>query len=120
MKGDWQAALGLFEEVHRLTNHPLKGLMGLGVAYGQVGMTDKAMDCVRRLEQRQQEEPDSVVDGDLAAVWLGLGDLDKVFYYLNECIDKRMGPVACFIEYPPYKIVKADPRFHELKHRMGI
>ncbi len=30
MKGDWESALVLFEEVHRLTNHPLKGLMGLG------------------------------------------------------------------------------------------
>jgi adenylate cyclase len=120
MKGDWQTALELFKEVHRLTNHPLKGLMGLGVAYGRVGMIDKAMECVHKLEQRQLEEPDSVVDGDLAAVWLGLGNLDKVFYYLNECIDKRMGPVACFIEYPPYKAIKQDPRFVELKHRMGI
>jgi adenylate cyclase len=120
MKGDWQASLHLFEEVHRLTNHPLKGLMGMGVAYARVGMMDKAMECVHKLEQRQQEEPDSVVDGDLAAVWLGIGDIDKTYYYLNECIDKRMGPVACFIEYPPYKVVKEDPRFEELKKRMGI
>lgn len=120
MKGDWRAALELFKEVHRLTNHPLKGLMGLGVCYARVGMMDKAMDCVHKLEQRQQEEPDSVVDGDLAAVWLGIGNLDKTFHYLNECIDKRMGPVACFIEYPPYKVVKADPRFEGLKQRMGI
>ena len=120
MNGDWQTALVLFEEVHRLTGHPLKGLMGLGVAYARCGMTDKAMECIHKLELRQQEEPDSVVDGDLAAVWLGIGDIDKVFSYLNECIDKRMGPVACFIEYPPYKVVKVDPRFFDLKKRMGI
>jgi len=120
MKGDWHTAVQLFEEVHQLTNHPLKGLMGLGYAYAKTGMTDKAMDCIHKLELRQQQEPESVVDGDLAAVWLGIGDLDKTFYYLNECIDKRMGPVACFIEYPPYKKVKEDPRFEELKKRMGI
>jgi adenylate cyclase len=120
MNGDWQKALALFEEVHRLTGHPLKGLMGLGMAYARCGMTDKALECVHKLELRQQQEPDSVVDGDLAAVWLGIGDIDKVFSYLNECIDKRMGPVACFIEYPPYKVVKADPRYNELKKRMGI
>jgi adenylate cyclase len=120
MKGDWQTAMTLFEEVHRLTNHPLKGLMGLGHAYGRLGMIDKAMDCIHRLEQRQQEEPDSVVDGDLAAVWLGIGDVDKTYYYLNECVDKRMGPVACFMEYPPYKRIKQDPRFEALKKRMGI
>lgn len=120
MRGDWQASMQLFAEVHRLTGHPLKGLMGLGVAYARCGMMDKAMECVHKLELRQHEEPDSVVDGDLAAVWLGIGDIDKVFYYLNECIDKRMGPVACFIEYPPYKVVKEDARYNELKKRMGI
>ncbi|MCS3799466.1 adenylate/guanylate cyclase domain-containing protein [Niastella sp. OAS944] len=120
MRGDWQTSLELFKEVHRLTGHPLKGLMGLGVAYARCGMMDKALECVHKLELRQQEEPDSVVDGDLAAVWLGIGDIEKVFSYLNECIDKRMGPVACFIEYPPYKVVKADPRYNELKKRMGI
>lgn len=120
MKGDWESALVLFEEVHRLTGHPLKGLMGLGVCYARCGMMDKALECVHKLELRQQQEPDSVVDGDLAAVWLGIGDIDKTYYYLNECIDKRMGPVACFIEYPPYKVVKADPRFNDLKQRMGI
>jgi tetratricopeptide (TPR) repeat protein len=120
MKGDWQAALVLFEEVHRLTNHPLKGLMGLGHAYARLGMTDKAIECIHKLEQRELEEPDSVIDGDFAAIYLALGNLDKTFHYLNLCIDKRMGPVACFIEYPPYKTVKADPRFEELKRRMGI
>ncbi len=29
MKGDWQTALEYFKEVHRLTGHPLKGVMGL-------------------------------------------------------------------------------------------
>lgn len=120
MRGDWQTSLELFKEVHRLTGHPLKGLMGLGVAYARCGMMDKALECVHKLELRQQEEPDSVVDGDLAAVWLGIGDIDKVFSYLNECIDKRLGPVACFIEYPPYKVVKTDPRYNELKKKMGI
>jgi len=120
MKGDWHTAMQLFEEVHRLTNHPLKGLMGLGYAYGKLGMRDKAMECIHKLELRQEQEPDTVIDGDLAAIWLSLEDLDKTFYYLNECIEKRMGPVACFIEYPPYKLVKADPRFEELKAKMGI
>ena len=31
MKGDWETALEFFKEVHRLTNHPLKGLIGLAL-----------------------------------------------------------------------------------------
>ena len=120
MKGDWEAALKYFEEVHRLTNHPLKGLMGLGFAYGKLGQTEKAMEVIRKMEQRQVEEPDSVIDADLAAVWYGLENLDKTFYYINQCIDKRMGPVNYFLEYPAYKGIKDDPRYEELKRRTGV
>jgi adenylate cyclase len=120
MKGDWEEALKYFEEVYRLTNHPLKGLMGLGFAYGKLGQTEKAKEIIRKMEQRQREEPDSVIDADLAAVWFGLGDMDKTFYYINQCIDKRMGPVNYFLEFPVYKGIKDDPRYAELKKRTGV
>lgn len=120
MKGDWQAALQLFEEVHRLTNHPLKGLMGLGFANAKLGNKEKALEVISKMEQRQREEPDSVIDGDMAAVWYGLGDLDKSFYYLNQCADKKMGPVSYILEYPAYAGAKQDPRYEELRKKIGI
>lgn len=116
MKGDWQEALKLFEEVYRLTNHPLKGLMGLGYAYAKLGESEKALECIRKLEQRQAEDPDSVVDGDLVTIWMGLGNMDKVFYHIHQCIEKRTAPVNFFLEYPPFKPLKDDPRFLELKN----
>ena len=94
--------------------------MGLGYAYAKLGETEKAMDCIRKMEQRQVEEPDAVVDADLAAVWYSLGDLDKSFHYINICVDKRMGPVNYFLEYPAYKGVKDDPRYAALIKKMGI
>jgi TolB-like protein/class 3 adenylate cyclase/Flp pilus assembly protein TadD len=117
-KGDWLTALRLFEEVHRLTNHPLKGLMGLGFAYGKLGQTEKAMECIRKMEQRQLEDPDAVVDADLAAVWHGLGNLEKAFYHLNLCVDKRMGPVSFYLEFPLYKGIKEEPRYTALMKRI--
>lgn len=118
MKGDWAAALPLFEEVHRLTNHPLKGLMGLGCAYAQLGETEKAMECIRKIEQRQEEDPEAIVEADLGAIWFSLGDTEKAFFYINKCIDKRMGPVSYFLEYPAYKGIKDDPRYAQLKKRI--
>jgi adenylate cyclase len=118
MRGDWYAALPLFEEVHRLTNHPLKGLMGLAFAYAKTGQEEKAMECIHKMEQRQLQEPGSVIDADLAGAWFGLGDLDKTFYYLNQCVDKRMAPVSFFLEYPAYKGIKNDPRYEELMKRV--
>ena len=120
MKGDWQEALVFFEEFQRLTNHPLKGWMGAGFAYGKLGMKEKALEVIKKMEQRQVEEPGAVLDADLAGVWFGLGDFDKTFYYLNQCIDKRMGPVSYFLEYPAYRGIKDDPRYEELKKRMNV
>jgi tetratricopeptide (TPR) repeat protein len=120
MKGDWAAALKLFEEVHRLTNHPLKGLMGIGFASAKLGDTERAMDCIHRMEQRQKEEPDSVIDPDLANVWYGLGNFDKCFYYLNQCVDKRIGPVSYYLEFPAFKELKSDPRYSALIKRTGV
>jgi adenylate cyclase len=120
MKGDWGGALAFFEEFQRLTNHPLKGWMGAGFAYAKLGMKEKALEAIRKVEQRQREEPDAVLDGDLAGIWLGLGNYDKTFYHLNQCIDKKMGPVSYFLEYPPYRAIKNDPRFQALKKRMNV
>ena len=55
---------------------------------------------------------------DLAAAWFGVGELDKTFHYLNEGIDRRMGPVTYFLEYPAYYGIKKDPRYNELVERM--
>jgi len=117
MKGDWNAALQLFEELHRLTNHPLKGLMGLGFAFGKLGRKKEALECIRKMEQRQIEEPEAVLDADLAAVWYSIGDLDKTFYYINRCLDRRMAPASYFLQYPAYEGIKADPRYYELLKR---
>ncbi|MFL5809781.1 MAG: adenylate/guanylate cyclase domain-containing protein, partial [Flavisolibacter sp.] len=118
MKGDWNKGLEIFKEVHRLTNHPLKGLMGLGCAYAKLGQREKAMECMEKMEQRQIEEPGTVIDLDLAAVSFSLGDLDKCFYHLNQCVEKRMGPVNYFLEYPAYIGIKDDPRYYELVKKM--
>jgi tetratricopeptide (TPR) repeat protein len=120
MKGDWEEALLLFKELHRLTNHPLKGLMGMGYTYAKLHRHDKAMECITKLEQREVQEPGSAVDADIAAIWFGLGNLDKTFHYLNRCLDKRLGPVSYFLQYPPYKGIKNDPRYLDLLKRQGF
>ena len=120
MKGDWEEALLLFKELHRLTNHPLKGLMGMGYTYAKLHHRDKAIECITKLEQREVQEPGSAVDADIAAIWFGLGNLDKTFHYLNRCLDKRLGPVSYFLQYPPYRGVKNDPRYLDLLKRQGF
>ncbi len=120
VKGDWKKAAEIFEEVHRLTKHPLKGLTPLGCAYAQSGETEKAMECIRKINLRQVEEPEVVLDADLAMIWWSLGDKDKAFHHIFQCVEKRMGPVALLIEHPMYKGMADDPRYHLLKEKLNL
>ncbi|HEX7846131.1 MAG TPA: adenylate/guanylate cyclase domain-containing protein [Chitinophagaceae bacterium] len=109
MKGDWEKAKEYFHEVHRLTNHPLKGLAPLGFAYGKLGETEKALEVIAKIEQRQREEPNVVMDGDILGVWWAMGNMDKVLYYLQRCIEKPMGPITFILSYPPIKGISKHP-----------
>ena len=120
LKGDWETALAFFKEVHRLTNHPLKGLIGLGFAYAHLGQEENALEVIRKMEQRQEQDPGAVIDPEIAAVWFALGNFDKAFYYAGRAVDKRVGPISYFFEYPQYKVAKKDPRYRELLRRQGF
>lgn len=121
VKGDWKKAAEIFEEVHRLhIKHPLKGLFPLGCAYANSGEVEKALECIRKIEQRQVEEPGIVLDADLAMIWSSLGDKDKAFHYLFQCVEKKMGPVAIIIDHPMFKIPHDDPRYQLLKEKLNL
>ena len=119
-KGDWKKATEIFEEVHRSIKHPLKGLAPLGCAYANSGETEKALECIRKIEQWQSEEPGVVADADLAMIWLSLGETDRAFHHLFQCVDKRMGPVAIIIEHPMFKVPADDPRYKLLKEKLKL
>ena len=114
LKGDWPKAAEYFTEVHRLTNHPLKGLAPLGFAYGMMGEKEKALDIIKKIEQRQIEEPNAVLDPDLMMVWWSLKDLDKTYYYMHKCIEQQMGPFIYILELPMMKGVEEDPKIAAL------
>ncbi|HJS53025.1 MAG TPA: hypothetical protein VJ765_00735, partial [Chitinophagaceae bacterium] len=114
MKGDWIKALEFFKEVHRLANHPLKSLAPMGYAYAKLGQKEKALECVSKLEQRQREEPDMAIDGDLLMVWWALGDREKTYYHLSNCISKRLNTIYYYLEYPMMIGIKDVPGVMDL------
>lgn len=120
VKGDWRKAAEIFEELHRLAKHPLKRLSPLGCAYANLGETEKALDCIRKIEQRQVEEPTLVLDADLAMIWLSLGRRDRAFHHLFQCVEKRMVAVAIIIDHPMFKVPRDDPRYQLLKEKLNL
>ena len=121
VKGDWKKAAEIFEEAHRvMKKHPLKGLFPLGCAYAKSGETEKALECIRKIEQWQIEEPGLVLDADLAMIWMSLGEKDKGFHHLLQCVEKRMGPVAMIIEHHMFHVPHDDPRYKLLQEKLNL
>lgn len=119
-KGDWKNAAEIFEQVHRLIKDPLKGLAPLGCAYAKLGETEKALECISKIEQRQVKEPGAVLDIDLAMIWWALGDKEKTYDHLFQCVEKRIGPVAILIDHPLFKGISNDPRYLLLKEKLNL
>lgn len=120
IQGDWKKAVEIFEEIHRLIKHPLKGLAPLGCAYARSGAGEKALECISKIEQRQLQEPGIVLDIDLAMIWWSLGEQDKAFHHLFQCVEKKMGVVAILIDHPMFKGLPDDPRYQLLKEKLNL
>jgi hypothetical protein len=89
-------------------------LAPVGYAYAKLGQREKAMEIISKLEQRQKDEPDTAMDGDLFMVWWALEDREKVFYYVRNCINKNLNSIYYYLEHPAMIGIKEDPRILEL------
>jgi adenylate cyclase len=69
------------------------------------------------LLQRQTEEPELAMDGDLLMVWWALGDKEKTFQYISNCINKNLNTIYYYLEYPMMIGIKEDPHVIELLQR---
>ncbi len=123
-KGEYEKAVKDFEQYHTLIGNPLKGLSSLGHAYAAAGYTDKALECLEKIKQRERDEPGTILHMDYAFLYSGLKDFDKAFHYLNKTYEERIG-IACLgmifcIRYPMLKELRIDPRFKDLTRKMGI
>jgi adenylate cyclase len=124
INGEWEKAINDLEKYQTLIGDRLKGLTTLGHAYAVTGQTDKALDCIERLKEREKKEPGTLLYIDYSVIYFGLKDYDKAFYFLNKSYENRMG-IACLgmifcIRYPMMKEMRSDPRFRELTDKMGI
>ena len=116
----WDKALEIFLEVHKQTGHPLKGLTGLAYAYGKLGEKEKGLDCIKKMQQREREVPDSIMDADLAIAFWGIGEKQKSIQYMKNCIDKKLSSVAFFLDSKLFEGLKDFPEYEIFKKKLNL
>ena len=79
---------------------------------------DRGMQLVGELERRSQEG--YVSSFWVAVAYLGLGQTDRVFEWLNRAYEERAPALVYFTREPMFDSVRADPRFTALISKMGL
>jgi eukaryotic-like serine/threonine-protein kinase len=93
-------------------------LTARGHFYATVGDIAKVQEILKQLEEfaKSRYVPSYLI----ARIYLGLGERDRAFELLEKALDERYGYLAYLNVEPMFDIVKDDPRFSDLAHRVGL
>ncbi len=90
----------------------------LGYAYAVAGDTDEALKMRNKWQERWDERHDGAAN--IALIYAGLGDNDAAFEWLEKAYDQRDSMLTLLRVYPYWDTLRADPRFNNLLHRLGL
>jgi TolB-like protein/lipopolysaccharide biosynthesis regulator YciM len=94
-------------------------LIGLLIhAYAQAGRRPDALRLLEELKRRKQTG--YVPAAAFVKAYLGLGDYDHAFFWLEEAYKEQSNILQFLKVHPIFDPVRGDPRFLNLVHRVGL
>ena len=93
----------------------LADLPRLGRAAGRKAEATKVLDELLKLNKERYVTPAAV-----ANVYIGLGDKDQTFVWLEKAFQERSNYLAYLKVFPIMDPLRSDPRFPDLVHRVGL
>jgi tetratricopeptide (TPR) repeat protein len=122
-KGDRVRAVAMLDKAVALsgnTGQPGVGYTGqpwVGYAYALTGRRREALEILAQLEKRSQQH--YVSPQHFALIYLGLGDKDRAFVWLEKAYEERSFELLGF-SGQPFDGLHDDPRFRDLLRRMRL
>jgi serine/threonine-protein kinase len=89
----------------------------LGRAYARAGRTKEALNILSDLRRRYVEGHARAMD--VASVYVGLGDLEQAFQWLEKACERREYLVLLKVG-PGFDPLRSDPRFDQLLRKVGL
>jgi eukaryotic-like serine/threonine-protein kinase len=90
----------------------------LGYSYAKVGRVDEAQRILSEMDEHSTTE--HLPAQERAIVFIGLGDNDNAFHWLNESVNERFGSIVGLTSDPFFDAIKSDPRFAELARKINL
>ena len=111
-------ALEAFQKAEDLAGVDVELSSARAHLYGLLGEKEKAE---KALEDLQVSSKRKYVPAYLVArAYAGMGEVDRVFEWLDKAFIERYGYLAYLKVEPLFDGVRSDPRFAELVHRVGL
>jgi len=119
LKGGRNAeAIVAAEKAVDLSNRSAITLGDLGYVYALVGKRAEAIERIKELEEKYTRK--EAIGQYLATVYVGLGDKDKAFEWLEKDFQARNSKLSEIRWQLQFESILNDPRFKDLLKRMGL
>jgi TolB-like protein/Tfp pilus assembly protein PilF len=117
-KGMYEKAIPLLERAVTLSESAPIYVAGLGHAYALAGKRSEALKILHQLQRQTTPMPPSPFD--MALVYIGLGNKEKAFEWLEKAYEERSMRLVFLKEGPRFDRLRDDPHFQSLLHRMNF
>lgn len=109
-------ALQIFENLYA-KNRALAGA-ALGYAYGKANRTADALRVLKEMTELSKQR--YVPPQEFALIYVGLGDNDNAFFWLERAYQERFAGLIYFNLEPMFKSLRSDPRYDTLTARINL
>ena len=117
LKGELQNAIAEYQTARRLNDDPFV-LALLGNSYAVSGKRDVALKIADQLKQLATQR--FVYAYGIALIYVGLGDKDEAFQWLEKSYQAREARITRLKVDPFLDSLRSDPRFEDLSRRVGL
>ena len=118
-KGMYEEAIAELNKAVALDQRSKRSAV-LGYAYAMAGKTDEAKKIVEELRELSKQPQRYVSPFDFALIYMGLGDKDQAFVWLEKTYEERPDILQHIKVSPRYDSLRSDPRFTDLLRRMKL
>jgi TolB-like protein/Flp pilus assembly protein TadD len=87
-------------------------------AYAHAGRRADALRLLAELKQRRKSG--YIPAAAFVNAWLGLGDIEQAFYWLDQAYREQSNILQFVKTHPYFDPIRSDPRFVDLAHRVGL
>ncbi len=111
-------AIASSEKAAALSGRAPGALGYLGLVYGLAGRKDEANQVLNELLELNRHR--YVTSPAVANVYIGLGDKDQAFVWLEKAFQERSNNMVWLKVWPGWDPLRSDPRFDDLLRRIGL